>query len=272
MLHVLAAVPDGLHRMTGACFGDVGSLRHKVEFQASPQAAAQQRHMQGQFVFGNLQNLRDDMAGRIRNLCRGPNFCRAVFQPHGAVHGLHGRVCQIGCAVLGLHGFAGALQGLGGVPLLKIGVGVLAVQGFHQILLDVGAGPSRGWACAPHRAHLRQGFHGLVRGLRHHRHTRRAAFHRIDRKHLLHARHLQRLARVKALQRRTQFGVHAHTGKPKALGAHVHAKHRRAIHLGVAFQTLRGLADEFELRRCFQPRVAGAILLRRQGCQLTKTR
>ena len=179
---------------------------------------------------------------------------------------------QIRGAVLGLQGFAGALQGFGRITLLVVGVGVRAVQTFLQMLLNLGAGPGRGGACAPHRAHLRQGFQSLVGGLRHHRHTRCAAFDGVHRKHLLHARHLQRLAGVKALQRRTQFGVHAHTGKPQAFGAHVHAKHRRAIHLGVAFQPRRGLADEFELRRCFQLGVAGAILLRRQRCQFTKSR
>ena len=102
MLQILRAVPQRLHGRTFAGFGNVCGLRDDIHFQATPKTAAQQGQVKLHFVGGNAQHLGHHVACQIGDLCRSPNLCATVFEPDGATQWLHGCVCQVGRAVLGV--------------------------------------------------------------------------------------------------------------------------------------------------------------------------
>ncbi len=96
---VLLARPDELHRPAAGLERDAHGLADEVDVEATAEAAAEIRDVDGDGVLGNVGDLRGDVARETRNLRRHPELDLAAGDACRAVDRLHRRVRKIRSAI-----------------------------------------------------------------------------------------------------------------------------------------------------------------------------
>ena len=221
MLQILCAVPQGLYRRALTGFGDERRLCNHIHFKPASKTAAQQGQVQFHFVRRDTQDLRHHVPCQIGDLRRRPHLCSSVLEPHGAAERLHGGVCQVGGAVFCFDCFFRCSNRTVGVALRKIGEPAVAVQSFFETILYGDIRQVSGFAGAPFHRQLTQTLHGLVSGLRHHRHRRRAAVQLGYCQYFFDAGHGFDQRVIQALVGAADFRVHANACKQQSWRANI---------------------------------------------------
>ena len=101
--HVFFTRPDQLHGQAAANHRYAHRLRHVVDLQPPPKAAAQQRSRDRDIVNGHARHTRCDLSRHLRYLRRNPDMHLTANHLRGTVHWLQCGVGQIRGAVSGFY-------------------------------------------------------------------------------------------------------------------------------------------------------------------------
>ena len=256
---VFLARPAELHRLAWQGHRHLRGQRHVVHLQAPAKAATQQ----GDVYF----HLRQWQAGRLGcrfarglgHLAGHPQAELAVLQPGGAVHGLHGRVAQVGRAV----GGAERVRRRCGRAALVEGVALFLGQLGLQLLCGLlGVERALGALCPLHLQRL-GALAGMPSGFADHRQAGAGAVLGLERDDFEHARHGQCGRVVHRLHAAADHGAQAHGGKNHMRQAYIQPEGGATAALSPQVCARCGGADQRPVFARFGADAAGVELGRR---------
>ena len=109
VMQVVLARPGDLHGRAVHRLAQEPGLDHEVGLRLAAEAAAEERHVDGDVLLRQPEALREPRARRLRRLHAGPGLALAVLDAHERRRRLHRRLREVRNVVLGLD----ALCGLG---------------------------------------------------------------------------------------------------------------------------------------------------------------
>ena len=276
--HVFFTRPDRLHRPARRGLRNDHGLGDEIDIQPAPETAAQVLHLHVHLLCVQRQQAGGHGACDVGHLGGRPDRGGVVFHEHGAVDGLHGRMRQVGRAVLG--GERPGADRLGHisqrcirVATAEVGEAFVAVQRGCKFSHQRRAGDRGRRAGVPFDHHRLGGLHRLPGLVGDHGHAAGAAGHlRLEGQHLAHPGHRGCRSAVVRGHAAAERGAHLHAGVEHAGLQHVDAEAGRAVDLASRFQARQRLSDELESGRILEQGLARNGLRRGGSRHFTETR
>ena len=110
-MDIVFASPLHPHGFARKFLGKNGRLNDEVRLGLATETAAQQRHVDSDFVERNTQPFADAFAGDLRGLTGCPGFADAVLETGDGDHRLHRRLRQVRQVIGGFEGTVGVVHG-----------------------------------------------------------------------------------------------------------------------------------------------------------------